>query len=165
MAGTHIDVVHEGKSVARLEETRVCDICSASFKSRAGFNQHVKLHQLKDGKLSLEFKCEICSKRFFTNGNKTRHTKTHAGQKEHQCSECGKSYTERRYLDSHKEIAHEGKRDHVCNECGKTFTRSNSLNAHILLHTGEFTKFQCEICSVTYKEKRNLKNHMDRMHK
>ena len=162
---SHIAVVHEDKTIIRTEEKQVCQICSATFKSRAGFNQHLKLHQLKEGKLSLEHKCEICNKMFFTSGNKNRHMKTHTGQKDHQCSECGKSYTERRHLESHKEIAHDGKRNHICNECGKTFTRSNSLKAHVLLHTGEHAIFQCDICSATYKEKRNLMNHVERVHK
>ena len=161
---SHIAVVHEGKPEKRKEEIRTCDICSASFKSRAGFNQHMKLHKLKEGKISLEFKCEICNKMFFTNGNKTRHMKVHTGQKDHQCSECGKSYTERRYLEDHKRIAHDGKREHVCNECGKTFTRINSLNTHMLLHTGKYSTYQCDFCSVVYKEKRNLMNHIDRVH-
>jgi len=162
---SHIAVIHEGKTIIRTEKSQICQICSATFKSRAGFNQHLKLHQLKEGKLSLEHKCEICNKMFFTSGNKNRHMKTHTGQKDYQCSECGKSYTERRHLESHKEIAHDGKRNHICNDCGKTFTRSNSLKAHMLLHTGEHAIFQCDICSATYKEKRNLMNHVERVHK
>eukprot|EP00092_Neocalanus_flemingeri_P017356 GFUD01018771.1.p1 GENE.GFUD01018771.1~~GFUD01018771.1.p1 ORF type:complete len:448 (+),score=64.03 GFUD01018771.1:73-1416(+) len=163
----HIDVIHEGKSHFNSTQTKVklfCEVCGESFISRSGLKGHLKLHELKQGSRSLEFKCEVCDKMFFTIGNKNRHLKSHTGQKNHQCEECEKSYTEKRQLENHKEIVHQGKRDYFCSVCPKSFTRSNSLNAHMRLHTGQEV-LQCEFCTSTYKEKRNLMNHVKKQHK
>ncbi|NXM15007.1 ZN132 protein, partial [Ploceus nigricollis] len=53
----------------------------------------------------------------------------HDGEKPHQCSECGKSFSKRSSLICHWRV-HLGERPYECGECGKSFTQSSYLTVH-----------------------------------
>ena len=53
-----------------------------------------------------------------------------------KCQECGKSFTERRTLNSHNQI-HTGEKPFECHVCGKSYIGRDSLITHKRSHTGE----------------------------
>ena len=79
----HIKVVH----VASRPFS--CDICNASFKSKAHLACHTVIHSDKK-----PFSCEICEKTFKLLQSKVGHMKTHSKNREKTkfCPECGNGF-------------------------------------------------------------------------
>jgi hypothetical protein len=57
-------------------------------------------------------------------------------QTEFKCEHCGKVFSKRYNLDSHK-VRHGTVREHKCEACGMDFARLNDLRRHSKKHTGE----------------------------
>ena len=71
---------------------------------------------------------------------------------------CGKTFSVRSHLDTHK-VTHTGEKRYVCNECGGRFTQSSSLRNHrIAIHTKQFPHV-CSLCSKGFLLPSQLKKH------
>ncbi|TRY82218.1 hypothetical protein DNTS_023864 [Danionella cerebrum] len=58
------------------------------------------------------------------------------GLKAFRCEECGKGFTQRTRLVTHRRI-HTGEKPFRCQLCGKTFARQDNCLRHMRLHTGK----------------------------
>ena len=101
--------------------------------------------------------------------NIERESKSESGAKEelerrkiHICHECGKKYTEPRYLRKHIEIEHKGIR-YTCEHCKGKFTEHKYLQKHIAkFHLGQ--TFDCDKCDYKAFCKALLNNHIRSKH-
>lgn len=79
-------------------------------------------------------------------------------EKPHKCNICGRSFSDKRNLDSHFRI-HTGDRRYVCEICGAAFIQWASLYYHKLTHSDN--RLPCSLCEKTFSMPKNLKNHMN----
>lgn len=80
------------------------------------------------------------------------------GRTSYTCTECGKSFSQSKYLAAH----HKGEKLYTCNECGKIFKESKKLITHQRVHTGE-KPFTCGDCGKGFSQVAHLISHK-RMH-
>ena len=83
-----------------------------------------------------------------------------------QCEICLVSLKQKSSLEGHMQTHSIFRPTYSCTICGAQLLTSVSLRKHQLTHEGNRPRpFQCDICSARYKEKRNLINHVERVHK
>ena len=72
--------------------------------------------------------------------------------KKHQCSKCGKSFTQRNLLNQHFDYRHTDKpKRFVCEPCGKSFELKKTMQEHNLrLHNEKGKKYLCDFCSQSF---------------
>ncbi|XP_044733217.1 gastrula zinc finger protein XlCGF67.1-like [Chrysoperla carnea] len=115
--------------------------------------EFIKEEPIEDGSSSAE------TIKYRKRGHLNVHKRIHPGAERFSCADCGKTFTEQRYLNSHKRRHHTGEKPFSCKVCEKTFTEQRYLNSHKRLHTGEkrFSRKVCgkefnwEICSNAHK--------------
>ena len=114
-----------------------CHICDQPFANRAEYKKHEDETHVKEGMIVCPY--ENCDKRY-------RVTETRNGQ----------SRLIVRHIERHKAKGNES--EHVCSECGKTFKNRKSLVPHMLLHTG-IKNHQCDVCNQMFCSRGNLLSH------
>lgn len=77
----------------------------------------------------------------------------------YECDLCGKTYSKRSNLDSHKRI-HTGIKNFTCDQCGKSFSQKGNLAGHLLTHSTS-RPFSCAVCDKTFKTLMRLRKHLD----
>ena len=67
-------------------------------------------------------------------GYLNEHFKIHTGQKDYECTICGKRFSCKGNLNLHVKI-HNGQKDYECTICGKLFIYKGNLKKHVRIHT------------------------------
>ncbi|XP_056409934.1 oocyte zinc finger protein XlCOF22-like isoform X2 [Hyla sarda] len=101
--------------------------------------------------------CEECGKEFTKRSELVTHRKSHIRKKQYVCSECGKSCKSPSHLVVHERI-HTGEKPYSCSECSKCFAHKSTLIIHERSHTGE-KPYSCSECGKCFISKSELVIH------
>ncbi|XP_054834592.1 zinc finger protein 85-like [Eublepharis macularius] len=100
--------------------------------------------------------CSNCGKSCRDKYSLTRHEKTHISERPYQCQKCGKRFRETKNLTKHQ-ITHTDLRPFPCNKCGKHFKTKSTLDKHQKVHDKPFC---CSYCGKRVSTSTILKNHL-----
>lgn len=144
-----------------------CDVCGKRFAKRSVIERHVVTHIERQHRVK-RFQCEICSKMFEYELDMKQHRKNHQFPTNNLSlpCHCGKVYSSRISLQSHKKLVHERSENLVvCNCCGKTMLKT-TLKKHIqIYHTeGGRRNFKCNDCEKLCDTLSSLRLHERRVH-
>ena len=126
------------------------------------FNPNIHPEEL----VKLSYKCVACHKMFDSKAGLQKHiflAHKKGAVKAHQCDQCEKSYTAVCNLRRHQKEEHMGIYKHICVICRKGFTNLGEYRGHLVKH-GASKEFNCMLCGRSFSFKRQLKNHMAKMH-
>ncbi|XP_030778755.1 zinc finger protein 232 isoform X1 [Rhinopithecus roxellana] len=120
------------------------------------FMQMVVTHkEIPTGKKDHE--CSECGKTFIYNSHLVVHQRVHSGEKPYKCSDCGKTFKQSSNLGQHQRI-HTGEKPFECNECGKAFRWGAHLVQHQRIHSGE-KPYECNECGKAFSQSSYLSQH------
>ena len=122
---SHVAEQHDGKTT-----TYVCDYCHRKFPFLCRLERHYVYHR---GNKS--FQCKTCSVRFYVKEQLQKHIDTMHRSKNacnHKCSECGKIFSSRPSLHTHRSKIHRTKHHIKCKLCNESFTGKRGLGSHML---------------------------------
>ncbi|KAL0108629.1 hypothetical protein PUN28_015233 [Cardiocondyla obscurior] len=161
-----------------------CTICTRSFISQIGLQNHLwshlpkerkfdgkpilqsqhvystngVLHTNSDNNSSSNFICPICSKKISTKGNLKVHLETHRPKGKYGCDICGRIFKTQSNLFRHKE--YHGGVQFPCNVCGRVYPTNSTLRAHSITHS-DLRPHACPLCDKTFKRNQDLKFHIN----
>jgi len=139
---------HEQRHTGDLPQ---CKVCGGRFVS-------LEKHMLVHSEVREKHVCSECGKDFTRERYLLRHMQLHSGDC-YTCQDCGRNFRTFRYLIKHSLAVHAKEKNHVCSNCGKTFATKTCLNAHMYVHSNE-RPFHCEICGQSFKQKLTLNAHL-----
>ncbi|XP_017893327.1 zinc finger protein 16-like isoform X2 [Ceratina calcarata] len=109
-----------------------CKDCNMSFAWKSTLNKHIANNHRPEG--PQKFACDICNKIYNTSSQVNEHVKRdHLKQRNHVCSQCGKSFFKKYDLKIHNRI-HTDERPYVCRACGKRFHHRSHIVRHERIH-------------------------------
>ena len=94
-----------------------------------------ELHQRLETRKK-QHECSQCFKTFESAASLAIHQRIHTGEKHHQCSTCGKAFNQLSNLKKHQRI-HTGEKPHQCSQCGKAFSIIGYLKRHQTIHSSD----------------------------
>ena len=109
-----------------------------------------------------QHQCKDCGKSFSYAHHLLLHTRSHTGEKPYGCEICGKKFADSSSRHRHYRT-HTGEKPHECKECGKAFAHAHGLHLHQLTHTRE-KPFQCKECGKAFGRSSVLKQHHQTQH-
>lgn len=137
--------------------------CGKLFAYRSRLIQHRKYVH---GGQTEALVCNVpnCGRSYQSKGEYKRHMYKHLDNVEHNflCTDCGKTFIEKRALASHMKTHTERERAWLCDEpdCGKSFQTEHVLRTHKVIHSDE-RRFKCDVdgCGKMFKRKASLSIH------
>ncbi|XP_043250469.1 zinc finger protein 107-like [Colletes gigas] len=109
-----------------------CRECKMSFAWKSTLNKHIASNHRPEG--PQKYACDICQKIYNTSSQVNEHVKRdHLKQRNHVCSQCGKSFFKKYDLKIHNRI-HTDERPYVCRACGKRFHHRSHIIRHERIH-------------------------------
>lgn len=130
MASKH-SISREGKKRNQYE----CDICSKTYKTKAGLEFHMLSVHCPSSK---KFKCKICGYATVSQKLLEKHqSKIHFEQRNFMCSVCGKTFRFNHQLKLHN-YHHTGEKPFPClfEGCSKSLRSPAQRIEHMRMHTG-----------------------------
>ncbi|KAK2712582.1 hypothetical protein QYM36_011312, partial [Artemia franciscana] len=143
------------------EKPLECQTCGKSFAQFAGLYSHMKCHSVER-----PHRCELCNITFKNRKTRDDHLNTHTGARPYKCKQCDKGFGTNEALRRHKK-SHIGKRfrekKYSCSICSEVFADSAYRDLHVALHANP-NPFNCEFCSKSFNYKKNMVEHVQRLH-
>uniref|UniRef100_A0A8C9RQV9 PR/SET domain 15 n=1 Tax=Scleropages formosus TaxID=113540 RepID=A0A8C9RQV9_SCLFO len=170
-----------------------CIICNRRFALKATYNAHMVIHreQLPDPEVQRYIHpCEMCGRIFNSIGNLERHKIIHTGEckaknddvwtwikffiavcisvfipgiKDFMCELCGKTFSERNTMETHKLIHTVGK-TWSCSICDKKYVTEYMLQKHVQLTHEKVEAQSCHLCGTKVSTRASMNRHMRRKH-
>ncbi|KAG5667321.1 hypothetical protein PVAND_015305 [Polypedilum vanderplanki] len=126
------------KQVHATDRNFLCTICSASFKTKSNFRDHMRTHNKPHA-------CDLCDKIFARPDHLREHRILHYDPHAYSCQICNHHFSTIGYLKKHMK-AHE-ESNVKCKICGID-VNVLSLNYH-MKNSHPFDRFQCSKCGAT----------------
>ena len=151
--------VREGMIVCPYEN---CDKKYKATETRYGQSRlivrHIERHKEKER--TKEYVCSECGKTFKNKRSLLPHMQIHRGIKNVPCDKCGQMFCSKSFLWSHKMQSKCGAEEVVCPTCGKKCSNKYYLKRHLLQHTAE-RQFKCpfEGCGKSFFDQHVMKSH------
>lgn len=169
---------------SHVEDKITCEVCHKSLKINS-MRRHVKTHNgekdiyacpyctnrfstfgLRLQHLSdvhnitrRRYNCNLCPKTFSLSHHRSAHVRQeHLQERNHVCSECGKSFFSSSRLKEHT-LSHTGEKNFKCDVCLKFFHRKFALSEHMKIHNN-VKNHVCPICDKAFTQKCTLKGHL-----
>lgn len=143
-------------------DSYACDRCGKVFAYEYYRDKHLKYTRCVD-QGDRKFPCNLCNRSFEKRDRLRIHIlHVHEKHRPHQCSECGKRFSQSSSLNKHLRV-HSGERPYKCPYCIKAFTASSILRTHMRQHSGE-KPFKCRHCGKAFASHAAHDSHVRRTH-
>lgn len=118
-------IVTAAKSPRTKCKQFICDACNKTFRDKYTLSMHVTRGHNR------EWRCPYCKDdAIFANSNDLRQHKNDVhGGNHFACDHCAKTFSERKIFKRHLDT-HKTERNHLCTECGRSFGNVRSLRLH-----------------------------------
>ena len=110
-----------------------CNVCGKIFENESSLRFHKKSHSKK------ELMCSACGDVLPTKSALKEHRRSHSIDvfRNYYCTECPKSYMQKKSLQDHMETCHQDADRKKCEHCGATFVNEGWLRKHMFTNHHE----------------------------